>query len=115
MGKSSGGGGSSALQTIATINAINAANAASSQMAANPAPSPSAPPTVAPYTQSQAAIEATRNKFAEGLKGQEADILGGNKKKNKLAAGAQAGDATAPATDVAAQTTDTYGSTKLGA
>ena len=113
MGKSSGGGGSSALQTIATINAINAANAASNNMSAPP--TPSAPPTVAPYTQSQAAIEATRNKFAEGLKGQEADILGGNKKKNKLAAGAQPGDTTAPATDVAAQTTDTYGSTKLGA
>lgn len=109
MGKSSGGGGGSALQTLATINAINAANSST------PAPAPTAPPSVAPYTQSQAAIEATRNKFAEGLKGQEADILGGNKKKNKLSAGSQPGDAAAPATDIATQTTDTFSSTKLGA
>lgn len=102
MGKSSGG--STTLQDIATIQAINAAN--------TPPPPAPTPLPIMPYQASPAAAEAARNKFAEGLKGQEADILGGAKKKNKLAA---AGGEAAVGDSAAAPQTDSYSQTKLGA
>lgn len=103
-----GGGGPSVaqqLQQIATIQAIQAAN--------QPPPPPPQLPMM-PYQQSAAAMEAARNSFAAGLRGQEADILGGErKKKNRLGANAPAAEGAAQAPD-AAPATDSYSNKMLG-